>query len=215
MLNEKTLRNLTYGVYLITAVDEDGRKVGCIANSAIQVTSSPSQLLVALNHDNYTNQVIKRTNRFSLQILSESVDMNIIREFGYKSSKDYDKFSSFEYETIDSLPILKGIQSYFTLTVSKTFETETHTLLVGIINDGDILNQEKEMTYRYFHEVKKASAPKNAPTYQEVKEEKKNNKHHFRCLVCGYIEETDLEELPDGYTCPVCGATKDQFVKID
>lgn len=39
----------------------------------------------------------------------------------------------------------------------------------------------------------------------------------FRCSVCGYIydEATPFEELPDDWTCPVCGAGKDLFEEVD
>ncbi|MBD3195937.1 MAG: rubredoxin [Candidatus Lokiarchaeota archaeon] len=42
----------------------------------------------------------------------------------------------------------------------------------------------------------------------------------YECLVCGWVydedeEGTPFEELPDDYTCPVCGAPKDQFEKIE
>ena len=50
----------------------------------------------------------------------------------------------------------------------------------------------------------------------------------WRCLICGYIydpEEGDpksgikpgtaFEELPDDWICPICGATKDQFEKVE
>ena len=46
------------------------------------------------------------------------------------------------------------------------------------------------------------------------------------CKVCGYIydpeegasdggipPDTPIEELPDDWTCPICGAGKDQFEK--
>jgi rubredoxin len=46
----------------------------------------------------------------------------------------------------------------------------------------------------------------------------------YRCMVCGYIYDpavgddtqdikpgTAFENLPEDWTCPVCGATKDQF----
>jgi rubredoxin len=48
----------------------------------------------------------------------------------------------------------------------------------------------------------------------------------YECSVCGYVydpEEGDpdnginpgtaFEDLPDDWTCPVCGASKDQFEK--
>jgi len=50
----------------------------------------------------------------------------------------------------------------------------------------------------------------------------------WRCTVCGYIydeeegdPENDIErgtkfdELPDDWVCPLCGAPKDQFEKIE
>ncbi|TXT55018.1 MAG: Rubredoxin [Promethearchaeota archaeon] len=42
----------------------------------------------------------------------------------------------------------------------------------------------------------------------------------WECIVCGWVydeeeEGTPFEELPDDYTCPVCGAPKSQFEKIE
>ena len=34
----------------------------------------------------------------------------------------------------------------------------------------------------------------------------------WRCKLCGY--EVEMEELPEDYTCPICGAGPDQFEKI-
>ena len=48
----------------------------------------------------------------------------------------------------------------------------------------------------------------------------------YVCTVCGYVydpadgdpdngidPDTKFEDLPDDWTCPICGATKDQFEK--
>lgn len=217
MIDSKALRKLSYGVYLVTALDQEGKKVGCIANSAIQVTSNPSQLLVSLNHDNYTNKAIKETGKLSLSILGENANMDIIRVFGYSSSKDHDKFEGFELEEDVSLPVVKGTVASFVLEVTKTFETETHTLFLGEVKEAVVRSEDEVMTYSYFHKVKKGNAPKNAPTYQEVVpvKEEKSNLHHFRCMLCGYVYETEKEELPEDFTCPLCGAPRDMFEKID
>lgn len=39
--------------------------------------------------------------------------------------------------------------------------------------------------------------------------------HHFQCTVCGYVYETEEDELRDDFVCPVCGVGKDMFVKVD
>lgn len=50
----------------------------------------------------------------------------------------------------------------------------------------------------------------------------------YECSVCGYIYDpadgdpdsgiapgTAFEDLPKEWTCPICGATKDQFTPLD
>jgi rubredoxin len=49
----------------------------------------------------------------------------------------------------------------------------------------------------------------------------------YECSVCGYVYDpvdgdpdngvdpgTPFEKLPDDWTCPVCGASKEQFVEV-
>lgn len=40
-------------------------------------------------------------------------------------------------------------------------------------------------------------------------------KTKFRCKVCGYTIEVDGDELPDGFTCPICGVGKEMFERVD
>ena len=42
----------------------------------------------------------------------------------------------------------------------------------------------------------------------------------YRCIACGYIydedtEGTEFEELPEDWTCPLCGVGKDMFEKVE
>ncbi|MGN1327733.1 MAG: rubredoxin [Clostridia bacterium] len=42
----------------------------------------------------------------------------------------------------------------------------------------------------------------------------------YRCTLCGYIyddsqESVKFEDLPDDWTCPLCGAGKDAFEKVE
>ena len=62
-MDKKVLRNLSYGVYVVTSKEND-KNVGCIANSIMQVTSNPCTIAVSVNHDNYTNKVIKENNQY-------------------------------------------------------------------------------------------------------------------------------------------------------
>lgn len=42
----------------------------------------------------------------------------------------------------------------------------------------------------------------------------------YVCLLCGYVYDEEeqgvkWEELPEDWTCPLCGAGKDQFQKVE
>lgn len=42
----------------------------------------------------------------------------------------------------------------------------------------------------------------------------------YKCNLCGYIydeevEGTKFEDLPEDWTCPVCGAPKSEFAKLE
>ena len=72
-MNTKVFRNLSYGVYVISSLDGE-RPTGCIANSVMQITSSPATIALSMNHDNYTNSCIAASGKFAVSILSEESD---------------------------------------------------------------------------------------------------------------------------------------------
>ncbi len=208
-MNKKALRDMSYGVYVVTTKDGD-RDAGCVANSAMQITSSPATVAVSINHDNYTNSCIAKSGVFAISILPETIDANVIGTFGFKSSRDVDKFEAVVTVEKSGLKVISDATSYMVCKVINTMETVTHTVFLGEITDADVLNSATPMTYAYYHQVKKGTSPKNAPTYVE---EEKEEKPKWKCTICGYT--TDAEVLEDGYTCPICGVPKELFKKED
>lgn len=214
-MDKKVLRNLSYGVYVVTSREKD-KNVGCVANSIMQVTSNPSVIAVSINHDNYTNKVIKENNKFGVSILKETTDAKIIGTFGYKSSKDNDKFDGINYKEISEIPVLENTCGYMVCKVIDTMETSTHTIFLGEVIEADDYSTENAMTYKYYHENLKGSSPKNAPTYEETSTsqvDKDSKKRKWKCSICGYIHEAD--ELPDDFKCPICGVGKEHFELVE
>lgn len=214
-MNKNVLRNLSYGVYVVTSKDDD-RNVGCVANSIMQVTSNPMTVAVSINHDNYTNFCIKKSEKLAISILKEDSDAKIIGEFGFKTSRDTDKFKNISYGIVDDLAVIDDSCGYLICEVIDKMETDTHTVFLAKITNADGYTTNNPMTYKYYHEKLKGTSPKNAPTYKEepkTEDVSKKKVQRWRCKVCGYIYEG--EELPSDFICPICGQPASEFERID
>ena len=210
-MNQKVLYDLSYGVY-ITATMDGERPVGCVTNSVMQITSSPATIAVSVNHDNYTNECMKKSGMFSVSILTQENDPSLIGTFGFQSSRTVDKFKDVEYETIENMPVISQSKGAIICKIIDTMETATHTVFLGEVIDAKALQEGEVMTYAYYHKVIKGKSPKNAPTYQEEESKPKPASVCYRCTICGYIYDGD--PLPADFKCPWCGAGAELFEKI-
>lgn len=234
MIDNKVFRDVSYGLYIISTKYNE-RNVGCVINTLSQVTSENPVVSFSVNKKNFTNEAIKEEKKFAVSIISEKIKEEIIYKFGYNSSRDTDKFENCSYEEIDGIPVvIDGICSYLICELIQTVNCGTHDIFVAKVLETKKVNGEKEMTYRYYHEVIKAVAPKNAPTYIEEEhdsvensisdvvensEAQDNKFEKYKCIVCGYIydeavEKVKFKDLPDDWKCPRCGVGKENFVKM-
>lgn len=208
-MNKNVLRNISYGVYVVSTKNNN-KSTGCIVNSIMQITGDT--IALSVNHQNYTNESLKKNKKFAVSILSTDVDDNIIPVFGFQSGRDCNKFENIEKITVQGLDIIKDSIGYLICELTgDTIETDTHTLFLAKISDGEILSEKEPMTYAYYHRVKKGTSPKTAPTYIE---EKPTQELAYRCKICGYIYKGDITKEPDDYICPVCKKPKSFFEKV-
>ena len=217
---DKTLfHDISYGMYIVTTASKN-EKAGCIANTFCQITSEDMIVSISLNKNNYTNVMIKKSKKFIVSILSEQTNPELIKKFGFYSSKDIDKFDGFEYKIIEELPAIKeNTIGYFVCDVINIIDCGTHDVFLAKVKLSERNNSNKAMTYSYYHNVVKGKAPRNAPTYLEDKTGSATESNKYRCLLCGYIyddakETINFEDLPDDWKCPICGAEKSMFEKI-
>ncbi len=199
-MDTKALFKIGYGLYVLTAQDEKDN--GCIINTVMQVTSNPLQVAIALNKKNYTNEMIQKTRKFNLSILSEKADFSIYEHFGYKSGRDTDKFATFcdvKRSPNGLLYITKGTNAYLSAYVQNEIDLGTHSLFIGQLVASENLNDDKSATYDYYQ--------------NNVKPKPENTvKKGWRCKICGYIYEG--EDLPVDYICPICKHGAVDFEKL-
>ena len=130
MINKNAFRSLSYGVYIVSTLDGD-RATGCVANSAMQITSEPATIAVSINHNNYTNSCIEKTGKFAISILSEESDPGLIGTFGFQSGKDVNKFEGVEANLCEGISVINDACAYVVCKVINKMETETHTVFLG------------------------------------------------------------------------------------
>lgn len=210
-MNYEIYTKMSYGVYVVTS-SFNGEYYGCVANSAMQITDKPSTIAVSINRKNATHHAIEKSGKFAINILQEKTDPTLIGIFGFTSGTQ--KFDRQNVKEAEGLPILSDTLGYLTLKVINKMETPTHTVFLGEVLDGNILNSATPMTYRYYHEVIKGKSPENAPTHI-VDANVLPIEAKWVCTVCGYVYEGEVpfEELGEDYTCPICGVGKDLFEK--
>lgn len=229
-MNPKAIRKICYGVYIIGS--KKGDKInGQIANTVFQITSDPPTLAISINKQNLTHEFILESKVFSVSILSKEAPMSLIGTFGFKSGRDIDKFKDIKHRIgITGSPIiLDDTIGYLDCEVIAITDVGTHTIFIGKVVDGQELSDVEPMTYDYYHKIKGGKSPKTAPTY--IKEDETEDKPasvsgKYRCKVCGYVYDpasgdpdsgikpgTSFEELPESWTCPICGVPKSEFEK--
>lgn len=201
-MDNKVLYNIGYGLYVLTA--NDGNKDnGCIINTVMQVTSNPLQIAIAVNKANYTNEIISKTRKFNVSVLSEEAKFDIFKNFGFQSGKNVDKFENFN-ETKRSpnglLYITKETNSYMSAYVQREIDLGTHNLYIAQLVAAESLSDAPTVTYDFYQRFIKPKPD------VEIK------KSGWRCKICGYIYEGD--ELPADFICPLCKHGIADFEKI-
>jgi len=170
VLDRKAFRDLSYGLYIVTARDGD-RLNGQIINTAIQVTSDPPRVAVIINKENLTHEMITKSRVFGVSVLGESAPMAFIGLFGFRSGRDIDKLSKAQFkEGTTGCPLVtEHALSVLEARVTEQIDLGTHTVFIGDTISSEVLQDGRPMTYQYYHQNLKGKSPPKAPTYEPVK----------------------------------------------
>lgn len=154
------------GLYVVSAATEDDYGA-CIINTGLQLTSTPLQVMVAVNKQNHTQGVIERADHFALTAVTEEATMPYIGRFGFRTSTDFAKFEGVEKcETILGDPYTPECAAcVLACEVVQTLDVGTHMIFVGEVKDAEVLGDATPMTYAYYHSTLKGKTPPKASSY--------------------------------------------------
>ena len=204
-MDPKAMFKLSYGLFVLTA-REGEKDNGCITNTAIQVTSEPNRISIAVNKANYTHDMVMHTRKFNVSILSQEASFDTFKHFGFQSGRNVDKFADFTAcrRAENGIYIItEGTNAYISAEVEQTIDLGTHTLFIAKVTDLDVLSSVSSATYEYYqNNIKPKPQAPAAPTGKTV----------WRCTVCGYIYGGD--PIPADFICPLCKHPASDFEKI-
>ena len=193
---------INYGLYLLSANDEN-KDNACIINAVNQITENPKRISIAVNKQNLTHDMVLKTGKFSISVLTEETPFSVFSKFGYHSGKDTDKFAdvnNIERCTNGTAYLPEYSNAIICAKVVDTQDYGTHTLFVGEVESSEVLSDSPSLTYSHYLENTRVKT---------VTEKKKG----FRCKICDYIYEG--ETLPTDYICPVCKHGAADFEPIE
>jgi len=124
------------GLYVVSAA-ADGLRAGCVINTAVQVTSAPARISVAVNKENVTSS-------------------------DYDKFAKYET-----HETALGMPYVpEHAAALFSCRLIDAVDVGTHLLFIGEVEDAERLSGEAPLTYDYYHKVLKGKTPPKASSYQ-------------------------------------------------
>lgn len=232
MISIDALFKVSYGLYIVSSGSgEKGN--GFISNTFFQVSSSPAKFAACCSKENFSAELIRQTGSFGVSVLKQDAGAGLIGTFGYKSGKDVNKLEGLNLKTgLSGVPlVLNDAIALLECRVVDIQDVGSHLMFIGELVQAEVLEEGvPPLTYAHYREVKKGLAPKNAPTYvdksalesQDAVEEKApevaeaTGTDQWQCSACGFIFDEEKEgrafsDLPDDWTCPVCGMEKEDF----
>ena len=200
MKDPKALFRIGYGLYVVTARQGE-RDNGMIANAVMQVTNTPEKIVVALNKNSLTHDMIRATGEMNISCLANDAPYAVFEKFGLQSGKTVSKFEGEAVERAANGIVLyrEHTNAFFSLHVEEMTDLGTHTMFLCSVTASAVLSDKATMTYDDYHKhVKPKPAAPKAKGYV--------------CRICGYVYEG--ETLPPDFICPLCAHGAADFEPI-
>lgn len=230
-MDANSLFKISSGLYII-GVKNGETFGGSVVDALIQATvSNPPHIIFCSMNGNLTTSLIRESGEFTVSVLNREVDPFVIANFGYQSGRTVDKWPNVNYELKNDLPVLSHSAAYYRCRLEDVRIMSTHNIFTSTVEDAWLGVGEPLLYADYFKSLKNTAAaalaefkakgkgpetkavPLNIPI--EAGQQTNGKTEKWVCSVCGYIYSGDIpfEDLPNDWTCPLCGAPKTLFEK--
>ena len=149
-MNEKyrqqSLRMFSYGVYILSSVNEGEYCVSTITWVS-QASFEPPMISVCIKRNSASYEIVKKRGEFILHLLGDN-QKELASTFFKPTIFENEKLNGQEFSLENNLPLLKDIPAYIQCKVVEVLENGDHPLFLAKVVDAKINNDSNPLELR-------------------------------------------------------------------
>ena len=149
-MNEKyrqqSLRMFSYGVYILSSVNEGEYCVSTITWVS-QASFEPPMISVCIKRNSASYEIVKKRGEFILHLLGDN-QKELASTFFKPTIFENEKLNGQEFSLANNLPLLKDIPAYIQCKVVEILENCDHPLFLAEVVDAKINNDSDPLELR-------------------------------------------------------------------
>ena len=149
-MNEKyrqqSLRMISYGVYILSSVNEGEYCVSTITWVS-QASFEPPMISVCIKRNSASYEIVKKRGEFILHLLGDN-QKKMAATFFKPTIFEDEKLNGKEFSLANNLPLLKDIPAYIQCKVVEILENGDHPLFLAEVVDAKINNDSNPLELR-------------------------------------------------------------------
>jgi len=105
---------------------------------------------------NLTREIIEKTGKFNLSVLTEDLPFETVQHFGMRSGRDADKFADFEAvkrSANELYYITENTNAFFSCEVKSSMNLGSHQLFIADVTESQVLGKAPSCTYAHYHKA--------------------------------------------------------------
>jgi flavin reductase (DIM6/NTAB) family NADH-FMN oxidoreductase RutF len=131
MVKKAVLRMIPYGLYILTAADEDDNIAAAGINWLMQASFQPPLVAVGVKVDSYIHQLISGSKAFAINLLEKGQEKTAFTFFKPAERKGYTIGGEPFHLGSTGSPILENMPAHFECEVVGRVDEGDHTVFVG------------------------------------------------------------------------------------
>ena len=149
-MNEKyrqqSLRMFSYGVYILSSVNEGEYCVSTITWVS-QASFEPPMISVCIKRNSASYEIVKKRGEFILHLLGDN-QKELASTFFKPTIFENEKLNGQEFSLENNLPLLKDIPAYIQCKVIEILENGDHPIFLAEVVDAKINNDSDPLELR-------------------------------------------------------------------